>query len=619
MYFLDIEVAPNLFLVVAKNQKSNYKNFIISSWHDDSIMLREWLATLPAIITFNGMGYDYPILHYFMTKITNQSAIEITDMIYNESKRVIAEEFSTIAKWNRKFPVLDLYLLHHFNNKSKHASLKWIEMNLGFWNVQELPYNPDDLIPQNSIQDVVDYCHNDVDATEELYKVSLPQITMRKELSKKFNLDLINANDPKIGEQIMLNRLSKALNIEKRQLRTMRTIRSNILIANIIKSVSFEIAEFNNILEKFTNTVISPDNIKGALNLEFNYKQVNYSLGLGGIHGVGESGIYEADEDWVYINTDVSSYYPNLAIKYKLAPLHLGKVFPQLYEDVYKERQTYPKSNVANYGLKIAINGVYGKSGDINSFLYDPQYMLQITINGQLQMLKLIEMVYNLPDVSIIYANTDGIIVKISRKLYESGAYAKVCNDWETLNNGLVLEHDEVDGIWLRDVNNYIIKESNGKIKSKGIYRIWNELKLHEGHSMNIVAYAVRQYFINNIPIDKTIKEGTNILDYCIHQRTRKHDYFNLIKIVDGKVQYEKIGRYLRYFVTHNHKDAVTLQKIFIESGKKMIFHRGFSIYPLNTVLDIDASDYTINYQFYIAEARKLITPILKTQYTLNW
>ncbi len=77
------------------------------------------------------------------------------------------------------------------------------------------------------------------------------------------------------------------------------------------------------------------------------------------MHGCIKAGIYD-NKDGRIIDVDVSSFYPNLAIKNKFYASHLGEEFCDIYEEIYLERKKYPKKSPENEGLKLALNGAYG-------------------------------------------------------------------------------------------------------------------------------------------------------------------------------------------------------------------------------------------------------------------
>ena len=140
------------------------------------------------------------------------------------------------------------------------------------------------------------------------------------------------------------------------------------------------------------------------------------------------------------INKKSKSYYPNLAIKHRFYPQHLGPEFVVVYEELFEERIKAQKEGdqATNSGLKLSLNGVYGKSNDKFSLFYDPKYTMQITINGQLLLSVLAEtFVDNIKDLTMLQVNTDGITVKIKHS--DKDLLISLCKRWEEMT-GLTLE-----------------------------------------------------------------------------------------------------------------------------------------------------------------------------------
>lgn len=93
----------------------------------------------------------------------------------------------------------------------------------------------------------------------------------------------------------------------------------------------------------------------------------------------------------------------------------------------------------------------YGLTGDINSFLYDPKMTMQITINGQLLLTMLYEMLsLAIPESKPLMQNTDGLEMMIPES--KKDLYFQICKEWENLTQ-LSLEHDEYSKMIIRDVN----------------------------------------------------------------------------------------------------------------------------------------------------------------------
>jgi DNA polymerase elongation subunit (family B) len=179
----------------------------------------------------------------------------------------------------------------------------------------------------------------------------------------------------------------------------------------------------------------------------------DFVFGLGGIHGSVENEILETCDQYVIESWDVTSYYPNLAIKNGFYPQHLGKTFCTIYEHLFEQRKQYPKKSAESAMLKLALNGVYGDSNNRFSVFYDPLFTMSITLNGQLLLCMLAEQLMKVPTVQIVMANTDGLEYIIHPDYVESAN--AVCKWWQDATQ-LSLEHARYRRMFIRDCNNYI-------------------------------------------------------------------------------------------------------------------------------------------------------------------
>jgi hypothetical protein len=159
--------------------------------------------------------------------------------------------------------------------------------------------------------------------------------------------------------------------------------------------------------------------------------------------------------------------YPAVAIANGFAPEHLGKDFTVAYKQLQTDRKLYKKGTAMNLILKLAGNGAFGNSNNPFSPLYDPKFTFSITVNGQLQLLQLVELLSLIPGIQLIQANTDGITALVPRGV--SYLFDLWKNDWEN-NTGLKLEDVEYSKMWIQNVNNYIAIDTKGNMKRKGAY-----------------------------------------------------------------------------------------------------------------------------------------------------
>lgn len=144
---------------------------------------------------------------------------------------------------------------------------------------------------------------------------------------------------------------------------------------------------------------------------------------------------------------------------------------------------------------------------DKNNGLYDPLQANRVCVYGQLLLLDLIEKLE--PHCQIIQSNTDGILVKMN-KYEDFDLIDDIAYEWEQRTH-LTLEFDEYRKVFQKDVNNYIIVDSNGKYKSKGAYvKKLNNLD----YDLPIINKALVEYMVHDVPIEKTINECNDLKEF---------------------------------------------------------------------------------------------------------
>lgn len=306
-----------------------------------------------------------------------------------------------------------------------------------------------------------------------------------------------------------------------------------------------------------------------------------------------------------------SSFYPSLMSVYKIAPAHINEgVFVKLITWL-KETRVTAKHSTENYidgipkdvlaqVLKIVINSIYGKLGFERGDICDRLAVLKVTINGQLLLLKLCEEL-ELNGIQVYSANTDGIVVKVHKKNKE--LYDKIINDWQE-DTKLSLDSEEYLCYITRDINNYVIKEINGKISYKGALNpFMYAVDLQKGYSMPIVAQAVVNYFLDNKPVLETLYECKNILDFCLTQNVGRQ--FTVEYSIGGKNY--PMQQNVRFYVTNQ---GGILNKVNKNTLGKSNLCAGYQVAILNTLDDKKIEYRNINYSFYYKEAIKIIDPI---------
>ena len=649
---MDYETLTNCFTGVFEHYKTQETEiFVVHDLRNDlpefikflenNIKNKEWH------ISYNGLAFDAQVTHYILENHTKWDAelkgCEIANIIYKYAQRCIQKsnnkEFSDYAPWKMKIGQIDIFKMHHWDNPAKRSSLKWIQYSMDWENILDMPiHHETEITTKEEIDIILKYCINDVKSTKEIYNRSKSQIGLRKELTKTYGINLFSASEPRISKEIFGYFLTQKLNIQKRDLKNLRTYRDVIKISDIILPyVKFTSPEFNLLLERFKSLEVDANNLKGSFKYSINYKDVKTDFGLGGVHGAASKGIYESTDDMIIMSSDVTSFYPNLAIKNQWSPGHFPKeAFCDQYEWFFEERKKIPKSNPMNYVYKIILNSTFGLSNDVNSFFYDPELCMRITINGQLTLMMLYEQIMErIPGAVALLQNTDGVETIIPRKYMD--LYMEICEEWEN-TTCLNLEHDEYQKLVLSDVNNYIgvnnfvnvditkwrevkhsqphylFKVENDKfsyapVKLKGRFD-FHELQLHKNKSKLVIPKAIYNYFVNDMLPEDYLDENKNILDYCIGGKS-KGDWKQVSRnIKEGLLNEIDLQKINRYFIS---KDGVKIIKVNKKDAREIQLEAGRWLQTVYNKMEVEPKweSYNINKGYYLQAIESEINAIL--------
>jgi len=614
---MDYETLSNCFIAVFEDIKTENKEiFVCHKSKNDILELVTFLERNIAFdewhVSFNGLGFDSQITEHVLRnkqQLLAQDGDTIAKFIYRKAQDVIYRqnngEFLEFSPRDLQIRQVDVFKLNHWDNPAKRSSLKWIQFSMDWANIQDMPiHHTTEIETQEQINEITSYCINDVRSTKEIMKLSKSQIDLRRALTEEYNIDLFSASEPKISKELFLYFLSKQTGVKKFLLKSSRTQRTQIVVKDIILPyINFKTATFQRLLAKFNDVIIYPSETKGGFKYSVQYKGVKTDYGLGGIHGARDSKVYESTQDMVIMTSDVTSFYPNLAIRNKWAPAHLPQEeFCELYEWFFEERKKIPKKDPKNYVYKIILNSTYGLSNDQNSFLYDPEFTMRITINGQLSLTMLYEMIAEqIPNAVPIMQNTDGLETLIPREYVDK--YYEICAEWEKITN-LQLEHDKYSKFVLGDVNNYIAVTEDGKSKCKGRFEYEN-LALHKNKSFLIVPKALHAYFVDGIEPEDYLKQNQNIFDYCGGKKIKGDWEFYSHAIVNGEYEKTKLQDTIRYYVSNSGCKVIKTnlfdgRETQIESGQWMQ-----TIYIDHEEKPFD--DYKINLSYYLDKVKKEI------------
>jgi hypothetical protein len=685
-WIYDLETFPNCFTFTAINTDGQEAQvFECSTRKNEAAQMFAFLDMCKKKkshhIGFNNLGFDYPILHDLLSvreKALTVSGKAVAARAYKKAQAIITNQDKFVdVVYDREQYVkqIDLYKIHHFDNKAKATSLKMIEFNMKSDTIEDLPFPVGTDLTEDQMDVLLSYNMHDVVKTLDFYRESLPLINFRKELTAKYNRNFLNHNDTKIGKDYFIMQLEDNMpgscyTMGKKGERKLNQTKRDVIHIKdcLFNYYDFQHPAFQAVLDWFNEQSITetkgvfsaiPEHKLGrvamfanmttlrkkfvgvpnaediaefkaeyplgwvekvelktkkkgevqyshwkhwneASTLNVNINGFQFDFGTGGIHGSVESQTVVEDDEHVIVDADVASMYPNIAIANRVYPEHLSDKFCDIYQDVYKQRKSYPKSSAENAMLKLALNGVYGDSNNQFSPFYDPQYTMSITINGQLSLCLLAEKLLNIEGLSIIQVNTDGVTVKLPRQKVTE--YETICAAWQK-QVGLELEYAYYSKMIVRDVNNYIALYTDGRVKRKGAYQ-YEDLGWHQDQGGLVIPKAAEAYMLHGIDIDTYIKDHQNNYDFLLRTKVPRSSRLVMVMRDGSEVQQQNI---CRYYASTAGGDLVKIMPPLEVDGpdRRMDVGSGWKMWVCNNIKDFDRKD--VDYNYYIDAAQKLV------------
>lgn len=469
------------------------------------------------------------------------------------------------------------------------------------------------------VEPMLYYNKNDVFLCCEMVRQKPDEVKLRYSITNAFGVNVLSSARANIADKLTVKFYSNMSGLSPKQFIKERTERTKLSFKKIIfPHIKFKTPELQKMLSEMMQVTITRTN-KDAFSKEIEFYGTKYTLATGGIHSQDPPRICRSDDKFVYLHHDYTSYYPSIMISYNIAPKHLDRATFVKMVDYLKQTRVKCKHTPDSEGhimegvpnkigaeaLKIVINSIYGKLGSELFFLYDRFAQMQVTINGQLMTMTLIEEL-ELNGIHVISANTDGIVIKLPRDKFN--VYKEITDSWNETNK-MGADYEEYKMIVSRDVNNYFDIQTDGTVEYKGALDPKQYLKeLKKGYDAPVVAIAVFEYLVNNIPVMTTLRNHKDILDFCKTQNVGRQ--FEVVYDVceKGVITHIHSQRHIRFYVSTK---GVIIQKEHKTSGARSKLAGGNSVCILNSLDDLPIEERNINYSYYYNECYKIIDPIM--------
>lgn len=593
---------------------------------------------------YNSDNFDKILSHGVLTNVL-RTEIDL----YKCSNNLIYSQDTDIPLFQtlNKLGITDYYtspiLSYDLLGDGAFFSLKQLEGFLGMDIVESVvPFDLDRPLTDEEKRDVEKYNRADLYGTLERFKQRKNSFRTKMLLVKEFGLPVnyICKTNAKLTEAILLSQ-NKGMNTR---------LRKNFQLCDL--PVNWDVPELKSIYNFFIEALKELEKHKWdtkkcdkkKLSMDLDILGVTHTFALGGVHGGIKNYICKPEDKKKIVWVDVSSLYPNILTKWDLLSRKVDKngclafagmvqtrmdIKKKLHDpSLTKEEKKNLKDQAARY--KLILNTTSGCMKDKFKKLYDPEYNTKMCMLGQLS---LMDLVFRLRNVKrkpkpawarneleinsegsyfkLIQSNTDGIALELLTDDAED-LIDKVCAEWEK-DWRFSLEKTVADNLYEKDVNNYVFKDSSGKVKVKGAY-VTKFDESNEQDTLAILAKAVVNYFLDGTDIRTTICNPENLAtDYQMIKKlgnmydtpTWKREY--------GDVEVQKVNRIFPSTDTKNgglykhkkSKEIGVLDKVEGTPEHVLIYNediRGKKIGELDN----------IDYEWYIAEAQRRIDDFLR-------
>ena len=543
---LDCEVYRNFFYIGMKRKEDGKR--VGYEFSDRSDFDRDKVRALMRryqTVGFNSQNYDLPMIYLALSGASTSDIKDASDHVIQNRVPYwrVEQELGINIPMNR-IDHIDLW----DTNPAVMKGLKALNGSMHHKRLQELPYAHTSVLTHDEMDRTIEYCQfGDIDGTEMLFDALREPIMLREAMREKYDtVDLRSKSDAQVGETILKTEVErmKGDRIKKAIIPDGTTFRYEPPAW-----MKFKTPYMQQVLREIASTDIDVnggkvDFPKAFEKFEIVFDGMKHTLGIGGLHSTESNRAVHSTADTILIDADVASQYPGIIMKLGLFPKAMGRDFLPVYKSIIDARLAAKRSKdkTTDKGLKIAINGSYGKLGSGYSVLFAPHLMVAVTLTGQLSLLMLIEEA-SLRGIPVVSANTDGVLFACPRSKF-NGFVQKDGEDTDRLNPSPIqdiiewwegvtsfhLEFAQYRSVYSQSVNSYMAIKPDGSYKRKGkLANHWRaELPwggkngdfdparegLKKAPAMTICADAALGMILHGIPVEKTIRECTDIREF---------------------------------------------------------------------------------------------------------
>jgi len=179
--------------------------------------------------------------------------------------------------------------------------------------------------------------------------------------------------------------------------------------------------------------------------------------------------------------------------------------------------------------------------------------------------------------------------------------YNAICEAWQQ-QVGLQLEYAHYLKMIIRDVNNYLAFYTDGKVKRKGAYQ-YEGLGWHQDQGGLIIPMAAEAKMIYGTDINDFVQNHKDMYNFMLRTKVRRNSKLMLVMEDGTEIQQQNI---CRYYACKNGGKLIKIMPPVTEGGedRRVGIDSNWNIKTCNDIKDFSND---VDYDYYIAEAEKLV------------
>lgn len=346
---LDTEVYRDYFLASFLNvDTGNVRHFELYDGQPLDVPTLRSILGRYRIVTFNGSGFDLPVLSVAMGSGDPAAAKRVANKII----------LNNMKHWQLGIEPPKCDHIDLIEVAPGIASLKIYGGRMHAPKMQDLPIDPEASISPEDRALLRQYCGNDLRTTLTLFRKLEPHIKLRESMSAEYGVDLRSKSDAQIAEVVIVHEVEKRMGrkLEKQDPFRLTGQTFQYKAPGFVNFYSPALDYAFSVVcgAVFTiggNGVVTMP--KEIADLKIKIGQSTYQMGIGGLHSTEKCAAHHSDDDHILVDRDVASYYPAIILNCGLKPANMGDHFTAVYSKIVRERLS-AKRRQAELKVRIA-------------------------------------------------------------------------------------------------------------------------------------------------------------------------------------------------------------------------------------------------------------------------